>query len=68
MFGWQQGKWKADDKEKREDQFHRLVFAFLRTFLPSVDGGSSFGATPPAAVVSMLVNNKVLDKAAELLR
>jgi hypothetical protein len=45
-----------------------LVFAFLGMLLPSVDGGSSFDATPPAAVVSMLVNSKVLDKAAELLR
>lgn len=63
-----QEKARAGDKEKRGDQFHMLVFAFLKTLMPSAEGGSNFDAAPPGALASMLANSKVLDKAAELLR
>jgi hypothetical protein len=65
------GKARAESAEKRTDQFHKLVFAFLKTLLPSPDaraGNSSFDVAPPGALVSFLTNSKILDKAAELLR
>jgi hypothetical protein len=61
-------KERAEDAEKRTDQFHMLVFAFLKTLLPSSGGGSSFDDSPPGALGSVLMNSKVLNKAAELLR
>jgi hypothetical protein len=59
---------RAEDAEKRTDQFHTLVFAFLKTLLPTSGGLSSFDESPPGALGSVLVNSKVLNKAAELLR
>jgi len=62
------GKERAASAEHRADQFHKLVFAFLATLLPSAEGGAGFDRRPPGAVVGFLRNSKVLDKAAELLR
>lgn len=50
------------------DQFDTAVFGFLKRLLPSPEGLGSFDGNPPGALVSVLVNSKVLDKAAELLR
>ena len=68
-------KAKAENAEKRTDRFDMMVFAFLARLCPSPGNDqdssmllSSFDVRPPKAVVSMLVNSKILDKAAELLR
>jgi hypothetical protein len=58
----------AQSVEQRIDTFYALVFAFLDKLLPSAEGTSSFDVAPPAALVSVVLNSKVLDKAAELLR
>lgn len=64
-------KMRADGAEKAADQFHKLIFSFLTTLLPSPDArasDTSFDDAPPVALVSILLNSKILDKAAELLR
>jgi hypothetical protein len=58
----------AQSVEQRLDAFYALVFAFLNKLLPSAEGTSSFDVAPPAALVSVVLNSKVLDIAAELLR
>jgi hypothetical protein len=55
-------------QRRGRDQFHKLVFAILATLFPRPDRGSGFDVQPPGAVASVLLNSKVLDKAAELLR
>jgi hypothetical protein len=54
--------------ERIADEFNDSIFTFLTTILPSPDENSNFDVDPPGAVISMLLNSKVLSKAAELLR
>jgi hypothetical protein len=54
--------------ERIADEFNDSIFTFLITLLPSPDESSNFDVDPPSAVLSMLLNSKVLSKAAELLR
>ncbi|KAL1796375.1 hypothetical protein ACET3X_004915 [Alternaria dauci] len=65
-------KHRALDAEKQKDKFYENLFAFLAVLFPSPDHNKSnitrFDVDPPKAVLSMLINSKVLDKAAELLR
>lgn len=64
-------KARSSSAEQRADRFHQLVFALLGTLLPCPDAKStntSFDDKPPAALASCLLNSKILDKAAELLR
>ncbi|CAO2657500.1 Nn.00g036260.m01.CDS01 [Neocucurbitaria sp. VM-36] len=68
-------KAKAESAEKKSDRFDTTIFSILATLCPSPGNDSndevplsSFDVRPPKAVVSMLVNSKILNKAAELLR
>ncbi|KAF1841881.1 uncharacterized protein K460DRAFT_265254, partial [Cucurbitaria berberidis CBS 394.84] len=65
----------AEDAEKKIDRFDMMIFRLLAVLCPSPGNDanentplSSFDVRPPKAVVSMLVNSKILNKAAELLR
>ncbi|KAF2467196.1 uncharacterized protein BDR25DRAFT_395341 [Lindgomyces ingoldianus] len=62
------GKMKAQNAQQVSDSFIHMVLGFLVELLPSLDRQSSFDMDPPEAVVSMLLNSKILNKAAELLR
>jgi hypothetical protein len=66
------GRQRAQDAEKQKDKFYQYLYSFLAALCPSPDRDrpdtSRFDVDPPKAVVSMLVNSKVLDKAVELLR
>ncbi|KAF1913810.1 hypothetical protein BDU57DRAFT_417537, partial [Ampelomyces quisqualis] len=66
--GYEDGEVRAESVERRMDRFDALCFGALAKLLPSPEGTASFDGNPPGAVVSVLVNSKVLDKAAELLR
>ncbi|KAF2270792.1 hypothetical protein CC78DRAFT_588598 [Lojkania enalia] len=63
-----QGKIKAQNAQSVSDNFNKMILAFLDELLPSLDRSSNFDMSPPEAVPSMLLNSKILDKAAELLR
>ena len=67
-----QDRHRALDAERQKDRFYENLFAFLAVLYPSPDQNNPnttrFDVDPPKAVLSMLVNSKVLDKAAELLR
>jgi baculoviral IAP repeat-containing protein 6 len=65
----------AETAEKKMDQFDKLILSFLAVLCPSPGNDqndtaplTSFDVQPPRAFVSMLVNSKILAKAAELLR
>jgi hypothetical protein len=65
----------AETAEKRVDQFDQMVLSSLAALCPSPGNDqndstplSSFDVQPPRAVMSMLVNSKILAKAAKLLR
>jgi hypothetical protein len=61
----------VEDIEKRADLFNRIVFSILKVLFPCPDNkptNTSFDNDPPGAFVSILINSKTLDKAAELLR
>lgn len=62
------GRTKAQGAEKVADDFSRLVLSFLAVLLPSPDSNTNFDVNPPEAVTSMLLESKVLNQAAELLR
>ncbi|CAN9252533.1 unnamed protein product [Alternaria alternata] len=76
MFGSREfggrGRHRALDTERQKDRFYENLFAFLAVLCPSPDHNkpdtTRFDVDPPKAVLSMLINSKVLDKAAELLR
>ncbi|KAG9189669.1 baculoviral IAP repeat-containing protein 6 (apollon) [Alternaria panax] len=63
---------RALDAERHKDKFYENLFAFLSVLCPSPDHNKPetmrFDVDPPKAVLSMLINSKALDKAAELLR
>jgi hypothetical protein len=66
------GRQRALDAEKQADKFSQCLYGFLAVLCPSPDHDkpetARFDVDPPQAVVSMLVNSKVLARAAELLR
>ncbi|KAF2192575.1 hypothetical protein K469DRAFT_654226 [Zopfia rhizophila CBS 207.26] len=62
------GKIRAQNSQQASDTFNRMVLSFLEELLPSLENKSNFDRTPPEAVTSMLLNCKILNKAAELLR
>lgn len=76
MFGSREfegrGRHRALDTERQRDRFYENLFTFLAVLCPSPDHNkpdtTRFDVDPPKAVLSMLINSKVLDKAAELLR
>ncbi|KAF1958938.1 hypothetical protein CC80DRAFT_468788 [Byssothecium circinans] len=59
---------KAQKTERAADSFDGSIFALLARMLPSPDGNTNFDIDPPEVVTSMLMNSKILNKAAELLR
>lgn len=61
-------KKQVEDAETKSDAFDTFVYSFLRILLPSPDDSTSFDVSPPNAVVSMLLNSRVLRKTVELLR
>lgn len=65
------GKAKAEGVEKQTDQSYTWMFAFLKILLPCPDRkpeNTSFDIAPVGALLSILMNSKILEKAAELLR
>ncbi|OCL11444.1 hypothetical protein AOQ84DRAFT_353041 [Glonium stellatum] len=61
-------KSKAKEAETRTDSLTELVMALLSELLPSVERPSQFDSNPPPALVTMLSQSNILNKAAELLR
>ncbi|ORY19734.1 hypothetical protein BCR34DRAFT_551599 [Clohesyomyces aquaticus] len=61
-------KEKAQNAQQVSDSFTGMVLTLLGELLPSLDRQSSFDMGPPEAIPSMLLNSKILNKAAELLR
>jgi hypothetical protein len=68
-------KLAAESAEKGSDRFDGMILAFLAVLWPSPGNNQDdteplgwFDLDPPRAVTSMLVNSKILAKAAELLR
>ncbi|KAF2738485.1 hypothetical protein EJ04DRAFT_549960 [Polyplosphaeria fusca] len=62
------GKAKAQTAQLVSDSFNQVIFAFLEELLPSLDRATNFDMNPPDCITSMLLNSKILDRAAELLR
>lgn len=61
-------KSKAKEAQARTDSLTELVMALLSELLPSVERLSHFDSNPPPALVTMLSQSNILNKAAELLR
>ncbi|KAF2653577.1 hypothetical protein K491DRAFT_661788 [Lophiostoma macrostomum CBS 122681] len=64
---------KAEKIQHQVDNYNQSFFGILEKILPSQDlalkqGASSFDTSPYEAVTYMLLNSKILNKAAELLR
>ncbi|CAO2657333.1 Nn.00g034590.m01.CDS01 [Neocucurbitaria sp. VM-36] len=62
------GKGKAQSAQEAEDKFSTVIFEFLKDLLPSLDRDIGFDNDPPEAVTDMLVDSKILNYCAELLR
>ncbi|KAF1913835.1 hypothetical protein BDU57DRAFT_520884 [Ampelomyces quisqualis] len=62
------GKAKALSAQQTEDQFYALHLQLIEALLPSFERETSFDFDPPDATAEMLVESKLLDYCAELLR
>jgi hypothetical protein len=61
-------KAKALSAQQTEDQFYALHLQLIEGLLPSFERESLFDFDPPDAIADMLVESKLLDYCAELLR
>lgn len=61
-------KSKAESAQLTEDNFNMIILELLKDLLPSLDRDAGFDVDPPEAVTDMLVNSKILNYCAELLR
>lgn len=61
-------KEKAKSEQQKVDEFNQTVLAFLVELLPSLDRQSRFDLDPPEIVANLLLDSKVLNYCAELLR
>lgn len=62
------GKAKAQSAQQVTDEFHKTMLAYLEELLPSLDRESRFDLDPPEAVTDLLLDSKILNYCAELLR
>ncbi|KAH7402570.1 hypothetical protein BKA66DRAFT_449066 [Pyrenochaeta sp. MPI-SDFR-AT-0127] len=62
------GRSKAESAQQAEDNFNIVILELLKDLLPSLDRDAAFDVDPPEAVTDMLVQSKILNYCAELLR